>query len=180
MTQDIRQVLRAAVDVRPCLEWAVEEVGRRDSYLLEGILKEEAICHRMARYIEDWLLAKDLLSRFDLSVDVEYNKYGMDPKTVPGYTAPVLPKRKKELRTFPDIIVHQRGGEPERVNLLAVEVKKTSNETPANRGYDLWKCESYLSSNLHYLFSCYVCFNVGTAFTETGRTCQNFRFFEAP
>lgn len=68
----------------------------------------------------------------DFDVDVEYNRHGVDPKRLPDLEAC---GGDGDRLVYPDLIVHRRGDDGR--NLLAVELKKSSNPTP--RDCDLAK-----------------------------------------
>lgn len=88
-----------------------------DSYLLDKMVKEECINHRFAHYLEN-LINQELLkndkslSTYNLSVDVEYNKYWDYGKYVEWIEKPIRP----------DIVLHERW--PNKPCILAIEIKK--------------------------------------------------------
>lgn len=82
----------------------------KDYGIISNKTKEECINHRLARYLEDILRDKGVIS--EETVDIEYDKYGKNPK-----------KTSYGKRIRPDIIVHRRESENED-NLLVVEAKK--------------------------------------------------------
>ncbi len=165
MTAVLRHRLEKERDrVFGALESAARMVGIRDAYLLENDLREEAIIHRLAHYLEEGLLRDNTLPLENFSVDCEYNSGS-------GYLRKALqinwPKgsqsqlRKRDQHVRPDIIVHQRGRDLDHINLLMVEVKKSSTVSPASEKFAILKCEAYRESALAYLFSAYVCFTTG-------------------
>jgi hypothetical protein len=169
---DIRQRLAGERDrVFGALERAARMVGQRDSYLLENDLRKETINHRLAHYLEDILLQDKILDLRNFAVDCEYNSGA-------GYQRKYLlirwPKgsqsqlRKRDQHVRPDIIVHQRGRDYEHVNLLMVEVKKSSTISQTAEKFAMLKCEAYRKSSLQYLFSAYVCFITGPDFKPQG------------
>jgi len=105
-------------EVRKRLEAALVQLEEEDSYLFENNLSERCIASRLAMYLQD------AFPRW--SVDVEYNRKGVRPKTLG------LPRECANYRTrngeplvLPDIIVHRR--REEGPNILALELKKTTN-----------------------------------------------------
>lgn len=178
MTGLLRQQL---LDRRPqlfgILQDAVVSLNQYDGYLLKTNLKEEAINHRLAVYLERAINSDPVFKEFQFAIDCEYNKFGLDDKSVTNtWDLADLPNRNRDRRLRPDIIVHQRGNEPERINLLTVEVKKSSTVSKATKKYALWKCEAYRSSNLEYIFAAYVCLNTGSDWNDV-QTLQELRIF---
>lgn len=82
----------------------------RDNRLIVRRAKEEAINHRLARYLEDGLISKGVA---ELDVDVEYNSDGEGKKKIR------IKKRYRNVR--PDVIFHRR--ETNERNFLAIELK---------------------------------------------------------
>lgn len=163
MTENPRQLLsERRAQLADILQGAVDSLDRYDCYLLKSNLKEEAINHRLAVYVEGAINSDSAFKQFGFSIDNEYNKFGMDAKSVPNtWDSANLPNRPRDRRLRPDIIVHHRGNEPGGINLLTVEVKKSSTVSNKARQYALWKSAAYRSSNLDYLFAAYVCLNTG-------------------
>jgi|SRR5580658_878306 hypothetical protein len=146
------------------LERAARMVGQRDAYILENDLREEAIIHRLAYYLEDILLKDTILKLEGCAVDCEYNSgsgYLRKRLQIPWPKGSQSQLRKRDQRVRPDIIVHQRGGDGEHLNLLMVEVKKSSTISPIAHKYAILKCEAYRESSLNYLFAGFVCFLTG-------------------
>jgi hypothetical protein len=108
----------AATSVRERLENALTRVLREDRYLLENDLSERCIASRLAMYLQEDFP--------DFSVDVEYNKDGVDTKML-GIPEHCANRRNEdgEASVVPDVIVHRRGSDGP--NILLVELKKTSN-----------------------------------------------------
>lgn len=144
------------------LESAARMVGQRDAYILEHDLREEAIIHRLAYYLEEILLKDESLGLKGYSVDCQYNSgagYRRKYLQVPWPKGSQSQLRKRDSHVRPDLIVHQRG--TDGINLLMVEVKKSSTISQAARKFALLKCEAYRASGLSYLFTGYVCFTTG-------------------
>jgi hypothetical protein len=146
------------------LEDSARMVGQRDAYILESDLREEAIIHRLAYYLEANLLADKVLNLENFSVDCQYNSgagYRRKYLQIPWPKGSQSQLRKRDQHVRPDIIVHQRGAEGAHLNLLMVEVKKSSTISVAAQKFALLKCEAYQASALNYLFVAYVCFVTG-------------------
>jgi hypothetical protein len=86
----------------------------RDLTLLAIGAHEQAICHRLAVYLEDWFSTYE--------VDCEYNRMESKIKRV------LLDDKKGIVK--PDILVHQRLA---KSNCLAVEAKATANVQSADK-----------------------------------------------
>jgi len=177
----IRQKLESERNrVFGALESAARLVGQRDAYLLENDLRKEAISHRLAFYLEEILRRDQTLNLEKFSVDCEYNSGA-------GYQRKYLqikwPKgsqsqlRKRDQHVRPDIIIHQRGRDHEHVNLLMVEVKKSSTISSAAEKFAMLKCDAYRKSSLQYLFAGYVCFITGQALNPQVDPWTNLKRF---
>lgn len=104
-------------EIKARLREAVAMLFERDSFLLEYGVGERAIAAKLACYLAPLFP--------DYDVDVEYNRHGLDPKTLdlpPGCHG------GGEKLIVPDVIVHRRGYDA--TNLLVVEVKKETNAEP--------------------------------------------------
>jgi hypothetical protein len=75
-------------------------------------LHEVAISHRIAVYVEQIL--QDLIRSEKMSVDLEYNKHGVNAKIL---------SNGQEFR--PDIVVHKRGCD--KNNFIVIEIKKNKH-----------------------------------------------------
>jgi uncharacterized protein YpiB (UPF0302 family) len=76
-------------------------------------LHEVCINHHLANYLEKYLLQEVEISKNEsIYFDIEFNREGQNPKYV----------NKKIYR--PDIIVHNRKSDSEKLNILIVECKK--------------------------------------------------------
>lgn len=97
-------------ELKEIMEIALRELYEKDRELIDRILHENAINHKLAIYLEEAInLQKGWISTY--SIDVEYNKDGKNAKKLNG---------DKEFR--PDIILHERNSN-ER-NILLIEAKK--------------------------------------------------------
>jgi len=59
----------------------------------------------------------------------------------------------------PDVIAHQHGADVDHINLLRVEVRKSSTRQRGN--FAISKRERFVNSALNYIFTGYVCFTIG-------------------
>ncbi len=160
----------------PTLESAARLVGQRDHHILENDLRKEAIAHRLAHYLEEILFKDEHLDLEGFSVDCEYNSgAGYRRKhlhtQLPKRSKLQLPKRDQHIR--PDVIVHQR--RPDGINLLMVEVKKSSTISLAAQKFSLLKCEAFREFGLQYLFAGYVCFRTGESLRGHGNPWTELR-----
>ena len=97
-------------ELKEIMEIALRKLYEKDRELIDRILHENAINHKLAIYLEEAIyLQKGWISTY--SIDVEYNKDGNNAKKLNG---------DKEFR--PDIILHERNSN-ER-NILLIEAKK--------------------------------------------------------
>jgi hypothetical protein len=105
-------------EVKNRVEAALAVFEEEDYHLLEHDLSERCISARVAMYLQELFP--------DYSVDVEYNRAGETPKrlNLPEHCANYVDEQGRAL-VVPDVIIHRRGAEGP--NLLAIEVKKTSN-----------------------------------------------------
>src|SRR5262249_27098613 len=116
--------------IRQRVDQAIKTLYERDGLLIENTTNERTVAAKLACY---------LAPMFDLplSVDVEYNRQGVDfSEQVKDLPADLLTDckkvkkaqkaGKKSVRVFPDIIVHERG-EIYANNLLVIEIKRTHN-----------------------------------------------------
>ncbi len=94
---------------------ALRVLFAEDGELLERNASERSIGAALA--------AKLALLFPEYNIDVEYDRHGLDPKSVE------LPEHCRgggTRRIIPDIIIHRRGIDEH--NLLAIEIKKTTNK----------------------------------------------------
>ncbi|MGE0041378.1 MAG: hypothetical protein AB7H88_21295 [Vicinamibacterales bacterium] len=129
---------RAAVEER--LGRAMRRVLADDRHLLENNLSERCIAARLAFYLQ---------AEFpDHAVDVEYNRKGGTPKRLALLEdCANFMNEDGEALAVPDVIVHVRG--EAGPNVLALELKKSSNPTP--RGCDALRLQA-LCDQLGYEF----------------------------
>jgi len=113
---------------------ALQKLLAEDGELLERNASERSIGSALA------VKLAPLFPEYD--IDVEYDRHGLDPKSVD------LPKYCRgggKRRIIPDIIIHRRGTDEK--NLLAIELKKTTNREP--RDCDRAKLEA-MKRELNY------------------------------
>jgi hypothetical protein len=146
------------------LERAARLVGQRDSYILEHDLREEAIMHRLAYYLEGILVEDKVLNLEGFSVDCIYNGgdgYRREHLQIPWPKGTQSQLRKRDMHARPDLIVHQRGTDWACLNLLMVEVRKSSTISQTARKFAYLKCGAFRESGLNYMFAAYICFITG-------------------
>jgi hypothetical protein len=150
-------------DLLAIIQAATNDLKAEDGYLLDVDVAEEAISHKFAEHLNARLRKHPEWQNERYAVDCEYNRDGIEPKIVPGH---FWKCKEKKTYPYPDIIIHQRGSG--RINLLAIEVKLTSNADPDEIAYAKWKLEAY-KGHLGYHFSLYICFKTGAFFRHMVR-----------
>jgi len=105
-------------EIKERVQAAIDQLKKSDIYLLENNLNERCIASRLAMYLQNAFT--------EFSVDVEYNRKGVNPKAV-GLPEECGNRRDDEghVLVVPDIIVHSRG--EKGPNILALELKKSTN-----------------------------------------------------
>jgi hypothetical protein len=93
---------------------AIRLLFANDAFLLETDVQERTIAARLAHYLEPHFPGH--------TVDVEYNRHGLEPKKV---DLPAGCRGGGQRLVLPDVVVHQRGHD--RENLLVIQVKKETN-----------------------------------------------------
>jgi hypothetical protein len=93
---------------------AIRLLFANDAFLLENDVQERAIAAKLACYLTPHFPHH--------SVDIEYNRHGLEPKRV---NLPADCRGGGEKLILPDVVVHQRGHD--RENLLVIQVKKQTN-----------------------------------------------------
>lgn len=150
----IMQIDKRGIDMKKYqiirrLKIAIDTLRVNDNYLLKNDVSERSIVHRLAVYLE---------STFgrDYHIDCEYNRDIENSKKV--YKAIDASDNNDMKIVVPDIIIHRRGTNSH--NLLAIEVKKTSNSD--NGEYDYRKLKEYTNQNnaLKYKFGIFIKFFV--------------------
>jgi hypothetical protein len=148
-------------DIKQKIRDSILLLIERDSYLLKCDAHERAIAHRLALYMEP---------KFNgWNIDCEYNRDYHDDASITKKLPEHLLKEAerdetKEKTVIPDIIVHHRGP-GDNNNLLAIEIKKTSNSTPDRDNFDYLKLMAF-KSELKYDHSLFIKFNTGIYFKE--------------
>lgn len=109
-------------------------------------VNERSISHMLALYLKaefpDW------------DVDCEYNKDGHFPKKI--FVKYGINSDDADAKTiYPDIIIHHRGTD---MNLLAIEIKKSTNNEPDK--YDIDKLKE-MKNQIGYLNTLFIRFEVG-------------------
>jgi len=114
-------------DVEEALQAAKEMFLTNDKYLLQVEANERSLTHKFAEYLQK-VIDKRWTGKW--KVDCEYNRYGLDIKTVPNEVQEAVGTKTRtndtEARTvYPDIIIHKRGKKEK--NLVVIEAKKMKN-----------------------------------------------------
>jgi len=146
------------------LERAARLVGQRDAYILEHDVREEAIAYRLAHNLENILLDDRTLGLDGFSVDCDYNcgnGYRREYLKMPWPKGTRSQLRKHDQQVRPNIIVHQRGTDWACLNLLMIEVRKSTTISQTARQFAYLKCAAYRESGLNYIFAAYICFVAG-------------------
>ena len=127
---------------------AMHELLIRDQDLLLVDVHERTIMHKIAEYL------RSLFHEWD--VDCEYNRDGHEPKRIMLPFHPRFnPNDKPTREVSPDIIIHKRRSDN---NLIAIEIKKSSNKDSEEFWFDKVKLQKYLQ-NLHYRMSVFIVVN---------------------
>ncbi|EAQ81525.1 hypothetical protein [Blastopirellula marina] len=117
---------------------ALAELFAKDAILLTLNVTEQCIVHKFAKY---------LAPRFrELHVDVEYNGWGdRHPKYLWRIEDEIDKRKLARKEAYPDVLIHWRRYP---VNVLVVEVKKTSNTDADARDIDQFKLSSFTAPKL--------------------------------
>lgn len=100
--------------LKDCYSAALGEFIKNDLQLLATIAHEQAIAHRIAKYLEEKVREEKVDERY--VADCEYNRNGNEVKRVINRLEQVIAIRA-------DIILHSRGTVLEQDNLVAIELK---------------------------------------------------------
>jgi hypothetical protein len=127
------------------LRTSLLEIYYHDSLLLDRIVREECINHRLAFYFEN-LFSNIIHDDMFYTVDVEYNKnLSKSEKEIELDDTTIIPIR-------PDIIIHKR--QDNCNNLIAVEAKLRSL-----RNHDILKLEKLLRPPYNYKYAVGIKYN---------------------
>lgn len=131
---------------------AIDKLLHNDTYLLITDNSEQSIAHHIARYLHD--------NFPEWHVDCEYKRNRDAIKRLiyavePGGNA-------SERDVIPDIIVHHRGTDE---NLIAFELKKSTNNQRNGREKDLLKLQAF-KEQLGYKYAVFVSLKTGCANPE--------------
>ncbi|EFH9396399.1 TPA: hypothetical protein ACM380_004227 [Escherichia coli] len=131
---------------------AINELLRNDAHLLITDNSERAIANRLGRYLENNFPEWD--------VDCEYNRNGDAVKRLIYAVEPNGNASERDV--IPDIIVHHRGTDE---NLIAFELKKSTNNQRNGREKDLLKLQAF-KEQLGYKYAVFVSLKTGCANPE--------------
>ena len=120
------------------VEKALAELFNKDAMLLTLDVTEECIVHKFAKY---------LAPHFgDLHIDVEYNGWGdRHPKHLWRIEDEINKRKLARKEAYPDVLAHWRRYP---VNVLVVEVKKSTNTNADARDIDRFKLLSFTAPEL--------------------------------
>ena len=125
---------------------AVGILLKNDAWLLENNVHERTITHKLGEYLQtqfpEWY------------VDCEYNRDGMESKALEAIHE--CDEERKTDRVVPDIIIHQRVKESEKINnYVVIEVKTDDKKTDC----DIKKLELFTSDpKFRYKFGLFIKF----------------------
>lgn len=125
-------------ELKSAIGMAIEKLKAEDKYLLDVVVSERSLTHRLAVYLEQLPVFSGW------NIDCEYNRNGDVPKFLKGLGRLALP----------DIVVHKRGAAGP--NLLVIEAKKTGQHD----GDDEAKVKAYIQ-DLRYRYGLCLIFNGG-------------------
>ena len=117
---------------------ALHEFYAREAFLLERDLGERALTHRLAVHVEHQFPGWE--------VDCDYDRLGDRTLRLPHGTI-ISTDDHLGKSVYPDIVVHQRAIPN---NLLAVEVRKTSNHQPPE--HDRHKLQALTDPHLWFAY----------------------------
>ena len=138
---------------------ALKNFLHKDNLLLELGVREEAVSHRVAFYLEQAFEQKKYDLSFDsetiesLVVDCEYDKHRDTKKILNGLIGKYPRKTTEEVR--PDIVLHKRNSD---INLVVIEIKKKKSD---NKQYAKDKVLAFVESSYKYKLGIYIEFNTG-------------------
>lgn len=114
MNRPTKKIRKIADDKIKDRFWtALNLLFKNDTFLLKEEAHERSITHKLAEYLQHQFLG--------WHVDCEYNRHGIDKKTLPREC-----NDKHEENVYPDIIAHHRNTDH---NLLVVEIKLNKSKT---------------------------------------------------
>jgi len=123
--------------IRNTINAVMQKVYNSDIDLIERGGMERSLAFRFGLYFADAISEIDFLNH--LTIDLEYNKNGVQPKRTP----------RRPNGVVPDFLLHSRGNNDE--NCLVVEFKGWWNNEP--RDNDIIKLEDFVSQEGEYSYS---------------------------
>ena len=121
----------SADEVHKRIDQAIDQLLKKDRYLLKIDANERSISHRLGMYLQ--------LLFTDWHVDCEYNRNLDQPKRLEQYEEFFDEEQRvwsiaetDPITVFPDIIVHERDTHN---NLLVIEIKKTTSKIDSEFDY---------------------------------------------
>ncbi len=151
--------------VKKMLLLGIQNFLTEDIQLLELNVREEALSHRLAYYLEralethkyDLSVPRELLD--EIRIDCEYDKHGNEKKNLSDIMQKYPDNNTDVVR--PDIVMHVRGSDTH--NLMVIEVKKTNGK---DKTYAKEKVASFVTSSYAYMTGVYMEFNTGDSLVE--------------
>ena len=131
---------------------------RDEAFLFEKDLGERTLTHRLAVHLEKQFSGWE--------VDCDYNRLGERRLRLPHGTI-VSTDDELGKSVYPDIVVHQREIPN---NLLAIEVRKTSNHQPPE--HDRHKLQALTDPHLWFAYGIGVYLVLGKKSVVVGRLCR--------
>jgi len=98
------------LEIQKLVEDCLEIFSRNDSFLIQNRVNERSVSHKLAEYLQKQFQ--------DWDVDCEYNRKGLDIKTLEKIND--CSDQRTTNRVLPDIIIHKRNTDE---NLLVIEIK---------------------------------------------------------
>lgn len=140
-----------------CLRNAIRKLRKKDSDLLQTLVNERSLTHRLGIYLEEEV---NQVEPNVWHVDCEYNRYLDETKRLVVDPEPTNSADLQAVTVYPDIIVHKRMNSGRANNLLVIEAKK-GNEPSAR---DTGKLEGFVRAGNHYEYQ----FGMFLGFDEIG------------
>jgi hypothetical protein len=131
-------------EIQKKLKDAINQFVKNDYFLLEYAVREEAISHRIAVYLESLFTG--------YHVDCEYDG-DLDSET--GRKRVKYEDKEAESSVRPDIIIHHRGLNGRDHNQLVIELKKvTGDVNEINKDREKLKYFTSENQHIHFHYCC--------------------------
>ena len=146
---DLYRFDKYLIDNGPSEKRCPEEIGKH-------YIGERSIVFRFAHYLQNELAKSPKYSQYNL--DCEYNRNGIATKSLPDFSK----------GTFPDLIIHKRGKNGSKNNLLIMEFKTYWN---SNTGRDIDKVKQFVDEEGKYKYKYGIVVVIGKKLSETKLKC---------